>query len=39
MLKFQYFRHLMAKSWLIGEDTDAGKDWRQEEKGTAENES
>ena len=23
-----------AKSWLIGKDTDAGKGWRQEEKGT-----
>ena len=22
-----------AKSWLIGKDLDAGKDWRQEEKG------
>ena len=22
-----------AKSWLIGKDPDAGKDWRQEEKG------
>ena len=21
-----------AKSWLIGEDPDAGKDWRQKEK-------
>ena len=27
-----------AKSWLIGKDTDAGKDWGQEEKGTTENE-
>ena len=25
-----------AKSWLIREDTDAGKDWRQEEKGMTE---
>ena len=25
-----------VKSWLIGKDTDAGKDWRQKEKGTAE---
>ena len=24
-----------AKNWLIGKDSDAGKDWRQEEKGTA----
>ena len=23
-----------AKSWIIGKDPDAGKDWRQEEKGT-----
>ena len=27
-----------AKSWLIGKDPDAGKDWRQEEKGTPEDE-
>ena len=25
-----------AKNWLIGKDPDAGKDWRQEEKGMAE---
>ena len=25
-------------NWLIGKDPDAGKDWRQEEKGTAEDE-
>ena len=25
-----------AKSWLSGKDPDAGKDWRQEEKGKAE---
>ena len=25
-----------AKSWLIGKDPDAGKDWRQEDKGTSE---
>ena len=25
-----------VKNWLIGKDPDAGKDWRQEEKGTAE---
>ena len=24
------------KSWLTGKDPDAGKDWRQEEKGTRE---
>ena len=27
---------LIVKSWLIGKDPDAGKDWGQEEKGTAE---
>ena len=27
-----------AKSWLIGKDPDAGKEWRQEEKGTTEDE-
>ena len=34
-LKLQYFGHLMAtdaKNWLIWKDSDAGKDWRQEEK-------
>ena len=27
-----------AKTWLTGKDPDAGKDWRQDEKGTTENE-
>ena len=27
-----------TKNWLIGKDSDSGKDWRQEEKGTTENE-
>ena len=27
-----------AKNWLTGKDADAGKDWRQEEKGTTEDE-
>ena len=27
-----------AKNWLIGKDPDAGKDWRQEEKGVTEDE-
>ena len=27
-----------AKSWLIGEDPDAGRDWEQEEKGTTDDE-
>ena len=26
------------KNWLIGKDPDAGKDWRQEEKGSKEDE-
>ena len=29
---------LDTKSWLTGKDPDAGKDWRQEEKGTTEDE-
>ena len=29
---------LDAKNWLTGKDPDAGKDWRQEEKGTTEDE-
>ena len=33
-LKLQYFSHLMH--WLIGKDPDAGKDWRQKEKGVTE---
>ena len=32
------FWPLDAKSWLIGKDRDAGKDWGQEEKGTTEDE-
>ena len=27
-----------VKNWLIGKDPDAGKDWRQEEKGTTKDE-
>ena len=27
-----------AQNWLLGKDPDAGKDWRQEEKGTTEDE-
>ena len=33
-LKLQYF----MKSWLTGKDPDAGKDWRQKEKGMTEDE-
>ena len=36
-LKHQYFGHLM-QIWLIGKDSDAGRDWGQEEKGTTEDE-
>ena len=35
-LKLQYFGHLMGKNW---KDPDAGKDWRQEEKGTTKDET
>ena len=37
-LKLQYFGHLMQKNWFTGKDPDAGKDRRQEEKGTTEDE-
>ena len=37
-LKLQYFGHLMRRNWLIGKDPYAGKDWRQLEKGTMEDE-
>ena len=30
--------HAYAKSWLIGKDSDAGRDWGQEEKGMTEDE-
>ena len=36
-LKLQYFGHLMGRV-LIGKDSDAGRDRRQEEKGTTEDE-
>ena len=36
-LKLQYFGHLMQRAdWLIWKDPDAGKDWRQVEKGMTE---
>ena len=37
-LKLQYFGHLM-QSWLIGKDSDAGRDCGQEEKGRTEDET
>ena len=36
-LNLQYFGHLMERV-LIGKDSDAGRDWGQEEKGMTENE-
>ena len=36
-LKLQYLGHLMVK-WLTGKDPNSGRDWRQEEKGTTEDE-
>ena len=36
-LKLQYFGHLMLRG-LTGKDSDAGRDWGQEEKGTTEDE-
>ena len=36
-LKFQYFGHLMQRVDSV-EDSDAGRDWGQEEKGTTEDE-
>ena len=36
-LKLQYFGHLMRRVDSL-EKTDAGRDWRQEEKGTTEDE-
>ena len=37
-LKLQYFGHLMRRADSFLEDTDAGKDWTQEEKGMTEDE-
>ena len=36
-LKLQYFGYLMRR--VIGKDSDAGRDWEQEEKGTTEDET
>ena len=35
---FHCFLWPRAKSWLIGKDSDSGRDWGQEEKGTTEDE-
>ena len=37
-LKLQYFGQLMRRANSLKKDPDAGKDWRQEEKGMTENE-
>ena len=37
-LKLQYFSHLMWRTDSFGKDPDAGKDWRQGEKGTTDDE-
>ena len=37
-LKLQYFGHLMRRPDSFEKNPDAGKDWRQEEKGTTEDE-
>ena len=37
-LKLQYFGHLMQRTDSLKKDSDAGKDWRQEEKGMTEDE-
>ena len=37
-LKLQYFWPPDVKSWLIGKDPDAGKEWRWEKKGMTEGE-
>ena len=37
-LKFQYFGHLMGRVDSLEVDSDAGRDWGQEEKGTTEDE-
>ena len=37
-LKLQYLGPPDAKTWLIGKDPDAGKDWKQEDKGSIEDE-
>ena len=37
-LKLQYFWPPHVKSWLIGKDSDAGRDWGKEEKGMTQDE-
>ena len=37
-LKLQYLGHLMQRVDSLGKDSDAGRDWGQEEKGMTEDE-
>ena len=37
-LKLQYFGHLLRRVDSLEKDSDAGRDWGQEEKGTTEDE-
>ena len=37
-LRLQYFSHPMLRVEFIGKDSDAGRDWGQEEKGMTEDE-
>ena len=37
-LKLQYFSHLMRRVDSLEKESDAGRDWGQEEKGTTEDE-
>ena len=37
-LKLQYFGHLMRRADSLEKDSDAGRDWEQEENGTTEDE-
>ena len=41
-IKLKWFQKVVlppnAKNWLIGKDPDAGKNWRQEQKGTTNDE-
>ena len=37
-LKLQYFGHLMGRVDSLEKDSDVGRDWGQEEKGTTEDE-
>ena len=38
LLTIAILQYTTTKSWLIGKDADAGRDWEQEEKGTTEDE-